>query len=304
MFLSLIFATREEIGYDITVQRVKFGGKICYVYKMGTEQAPQYFRTTKLLFTPRVLCITGRKTRVWEAIEVEGWDDDKLGKVVGDAPVALKDGWLDKGSRTEEEIQQAIFASLEGAKKKRYTWVPEELRQVLGDALQVENYKNYFMEIIGSGKFTTTKSRAPAAVPEPSILGSTAETPPTSSKCTVEGSIQDKDRSGLPSGYEHISSEQLREGLPPRKYQTKQQHRLIYRDVGCPLHDAKDIKTSFIAIRDTCIGACPLTCCVLVTLTYKLKHLSLCILLAGHTATSAPATSLSSSAGTDLLLAS
>ncbi len=270
---------------------------------MGTKRAPRYYRTTKLLFTPRVLCITGRKTRVWEAIEVEGFEEDKLGKVKGH-PVALKDGWLEKDSRTEEEIQEAIFAHLEGVQETDYAWAPEDLQQILKSAFQGGNYKNYFMEIVGSRKFTTTKLRSPAAVPEPSILGSTPKTPPPSSKGTVEGSLQGKDRSGLPSSHGQTSSNAPQEGLPPREYRPKQQHRLIYREVGCSLHDAKDIKTSFLAIRDTFIGAHPLTYCVLVMLTYKLKRLSLCFSLAGPTVTSAPATSLSSSVGTDLLPAS
>ncbi len=258
LFLSLLFATPTEIGYDPTVHRAKYNHEICYVYEMGTEQAPRYYRTTKLLFAPSGLRVTGRKTRVWEAVEVEGRDEDKIGKVKG-KPVALKDGWLEKDSRTEEKIQEAIFARLESVKKKHYGWVPKELRQILKNAFQGENYKGYFMEIVGSRKFATTK----LPVPEPFISSSNPETPP-SSKGTVEGPIQDKDWSELPSGHGQTSSDESQEGLPTREYRPRQQHRLIYRDVGCPLHDAKDITTSFLAIQDTCVGAHVVTDCVLV----------------------------------------
>jgi len=36
-----------------------------------------------------------------------------------------------------------------------------------------------------------------------------------------------------------------------REYKTKEQHRLIYSHVGCPLNAAKDLSTSFMAIHDT-----------------------------------------------------
>lgn len=218
---------------------------------MGTEQAPRYFRTTKLLFTPRVLCITGRKTRVWEAVEVKGYTADKLGEEVG-KPVALKDGWLNKDSRTEGQIQAAIFKRLEGVRDTDYRWAPDDLRTILDDAFRNQKYRDYFMEIVYSRKIAMTKVRSDNAQPKPSILSSPPLIP-AGPESVVENSTQGKDRSGLPGSLRRAISEDLEKTLP-REYRPKEQHRLVYRDVGYSLHDAKDLSTSFLAIKDTCIG--------------------------------------------------
>ncbi len=231
---------------------------------MGTKQAPVWYRTTGLLFTPRGHCITGRKTRVWKAIEVEGCGEGQLDKEKG-RPVALKDGWVDVGSRTEGEIQAEIFASLESVQEARYSWAPKGLQEILSNMLRGQGYKDYFMEVGESRKFMTTKRRSSAVKPKPSIFISLTKTP-MGSKGTLDGSMQDKDQAGPSSGYQPTISERRRpqEDLPPHEYRPKQQHRLIYHDVGLPLHEAKDITTSFHAIKDTCIGVYFLLCCVLV----------------------------------------
>ncbi|KXN88359.1 hypothetical protein AN958_07504 [Leucoagaricus sp. SymC.cos] len=106
--LSFLYATCEELGFDPTVKRGIFDKQICYIYQLGNR----YFRTVKPLFVSKTLCITGRKTRVWEAIEVSGPDGETS---VGEGKkVAVKDVWVDKDRAKEKEIQDAIFARLEG----------------------------------------------------------------------------------------------------------------------------------------------------------------------------------------------
>jgi len=58
--------------FDPTVKRVRFHKELCYVYQVGGR----FFRTIKSLLISRVLCITGRKTRVWEAVEVAGTSEE------------------------------------------------------------------------------------------------------------------------------------------------------------------------------------------------------------------------------------
>ena len=71
-FDLLLDVTKGKIGFDPTVKRVRFHKEICYVYQVGGR----FFRTIKSLFISRVLCITGRKTRVWEAVEVAGTSEE------------------------------------------------------------------------------------------------------------------------------------------------------------------------------------------------------------------------------------
>ena len=98
------------MGYDPTVHRIIFEDRIHYVYDLTHESGESlHFRTTKTIFNPRIACISGRKTRVWRAIQVTGSDglQEKGGK-----EVVLKDVWLDKGSPKEKENQQLIYDKL------------------------------------------------------------------------------------------------------------------------------------------------------------------------------------------------
>lgn len=80
----------------------------------------------------------------------------------------------------------------------------------------------------------------------------------------VENPTQNKGHSGLPSNPRPGIPRKVKKDYPPREYRTKQQHRLIYHEVGHSLHHAKDIETSFLAIKDTCIGVSVSTrcCCI------------------------------------------
>ena len=102
------------MGFDPTVHRIMFKGKIRYVYKMTPKESdemrePLYFRTTATIFNPHITCISGRKTRVWRAIQVTGMDGLEE---TGSKEVVLKDVWLDKGSQTEKENQNLIYGKL------------------------------------------------------------------------------------------------------------------------------------------------------------------------------------------------
>ena len=70
---------------------------------------PLYFQTTATIFNPRIMCISGRKTRVWRAIQVTGMDGLEE---TGSKEVVLKDVWLDKSSQTEKENQNLIYGKL------------------------------------------------------------------------------------------------------------------------------------------------------------------------------------------------
>ncbi|EKM78231.1 hypothetical protein AGABI1DRAFT_30779, partial [Agaricus bisporus var. burnettii JB137-S8] len=119
VFLSLLYATREEIGYDPTIHRVLHDNEIQYVYEVVCEGETRYFRTIATLFTSQSLRITGRKTRVWKAVEVEGYDGNKHRKEKeGGREVALKDCWLDEGSRTEKDNLDGILNALAEVKER------------------------------------------------------------------------------------------------------------------------------------------------------------------------------------------
>ncbi|EKM74124.1 hypothetical protein AGABI1DRAFT_95858, partial [Agaricus bisporus var. burnettii JB137-S8] len=250
-----------EIGYDPTVHRVLHKDKIQYVYEVVSEGETRYFRTKKTLFTSRVLSITGRKTRVWKAVEVEGYENEQYRKEkVRGKEVALKDCWLGEGSRTEKDNLSAIFERLEAVKEKVkddpkiLDWAdPSGNRQLFEDLLDTGNYKGYFMEIECDTKLAITKARLPTAQPVPDFLVP-LEREETSSGNAGPQSTQTT-QSLLEMAHQRRNARQGRlKPSTPREYRAKQHYRLIYKEVGRPLHAATNLGSSLQGLADTLIA--------------------------------------------------
>ena len=117
VFVLFVYATKNKIGFDPIIRHVMFQNSMCYVYQVDGR----FFRTIKPLFCGQVLCITGRMTRVWEAIEVDGTSEEEIGKEKnGGRHYAVKDVWLDKDSHTEGDNLIKIFAALDDVDVDHY----------------------------------------------------------------------------------------------------------------------------------------------------------------------------------------
>jgi hypothetical protein len=262
VFLSFVYATREEMGYDPTIHRTE-GEELQYVYEIPTENGTRYFRTIDSLAHRRVLCITGRKTRVWRAVEVKGFEGDAAReKPNGATEVALKDVWLDDGSTTEKEKLDAIFERLETIKEDAYQWAPPPLQSELKAALKNEGYKDYFMEIL-CDSFSLGKSKEAScqATPTPGILEFSRKAPVGDETKAVEdrnmltGSTQmagcsDTTQNGT-KDLSHLKSPLT---VKTRSYKVKRQYRLVYKEVGESLDRVESLETAFDALLDTYIG--------------------------------------------------
>ena len=116
--ISLRFASEIEMGYDPLIEQSENHGG-CFIYQFPAEKEgtkPRYFRTCKVIVEYRSLCIGGRMTRVWKAVEVDPITKaDKSG-----VAVALKDVRLDHAASTERQIQGAIFKDIEAFAEKRH----------------------------------------------------------------------------------------------------------------------------------------------------------------------------------------
>lgn len=202
VFISFLYSTKEEIGFDPTVKRVIFHKEICYVYQVGGR----FFRTIKPLFLSRVLCITGRKTRVWEAVEVSGTSKEEIGEEMnGGKRFAVKDMWLDKDSSTEKENLDKIFAALDEVDMNKYEWDPSfnttdntYLQQIIGDVLREKEYNRYFMDIVCDQRGKLTREPAQDAVPDPKMFDTNPM--PQMAKQTRSGTQQLSQQSSKYSG--------------------------------------------------------------------------------------------------------
>jgi hypothetical protein len=232
------------------------------VYEIPTENGTRYFKTVDSLAHRRILCITGRKTRVWRAVEVKGFERGAVDeKPNGDTAVALKDVWLDDGSRTEKQNLDAIFERLETINEDAYQWAPPPLQSKLKAALENEGYKDYFMEIVcDSFNLSSSKETSDQAIPAPQILSFNGK-----------GLVNDDDGNGKvmedrnlltgstqTTGYGHMASDKskgashskARLKVKMRSYKVKRQYRLVYKEVGESLDRVKTLETAFSALLD------------------------------------------------------
>ena len=105
------------MGFDSTVRCVMFQNNMCYMYQVDGR----FFWMIKSLFHGRVLCITGRMTQVWEAVEVYETSEEEIGKEKNRGRCyAVKDVWLDKDSHIEEDNLNKIFAALNNVDVDHY----------------------------------------------------------------------------------------------------------------------------------------------------------------------------------------
>ncbi|KAJ3567691.1 hypothetical protein NP233_g6199 [Leucocoprinus birnbaumii] len=286
VFLLFLFATEEEIGIDPTVHRIiDKDKKIHYIYEIipedvadasskmsvanGTkgkktkqdtaqqqQKTKQFFKTIEAIYNPRYICIAGRQTRVWKAIEVNGTTADA--EVIGTMEVALKDIWIDEGSCSEFKIQELINKGLKALKPKDYSWADQGLQDEIRNALS-EFPKNLpLMQIVCGGWGTGTKSRPLQAKIDTKILfpDEALPTPAQSSYSTNPQSTQ-QDRASASTGV-FFDAEWVPAGDHNRKFTVKQQYRLVYSQVSCSLYKAEDLLSSFTAIKDAFIGLVPM----------------------------------------------
>ncbi|PPQ85559.1 hypothetical protein CVT25_006729 [Psilocybe cyanescens] len=106
VFMSFLFATEVELGYNPMVER-RSDGKHIYRILQADKKTFRFYRTVKLISGYRTNNITGRMPRVWL---VESYDP--VTQKVGEKLV-LKDVWLDSNAATERQIQNSIFEDIE-----------------------------------------------------------------------------------------------------------------------------------------------------------------------------------------------
>ena len=234
------------MGFDYTVHRIELEGKIRYVYELPQKEPGEklYFRTMGWIFNSRTACISGRKTRVWRAIQVTGPDGLEL---QGNTEVALKDVWLDKDSQTEKQNQKSIYTELEKIKQEDLKWLDDDYQGRVKEAL-----KNMpFMGILTDYQGTVCRERLPSARPDRTIL-STSRSLVSSSRNVIPSSTQN------PTSYAatdtcHDAPTTLKHRAE-RKYKARRQYRLVYEKVGYALHDVRSIDKAFKAIQDVLTG--------------------------------------------------
>jgi hypothetical protein len=235
-----MFASELEMGYDPSVTLCDDLSNYIYRFNLGTVNE-RAFRTHRCIVEYRPLCITGRNTRVWEAVEV---DSRSPAKEIG-SRVALRDVWLDENALTEREIQSKIFSDIdkfgEGDMNQSpcfQKFIPERKKETI-EIIQTGDYKKYFLTIECDYQGHTSKALAPSAVPTSGLFLARKPETPSPTK-TGSGSLT-----------RLLSSHQA---IPPRKYGCKRQYRLVYNELCQALHDLEDSDDLSKILSDCLIG--------------------------------------------------
>ncbi|KAK7680258.1 hypothetical protein QCA50_016767 [Cerrena zonata] len=97
--VSLAFATKVELGFDPSIERIKVDNEIKYNIRCGGK----WYRVLDTLEDFKAARVLGRATRVWRVREIE--DGSTL---VGDVLV-MKDVWINESARSEKEILDDII---------------------------------------------------------------------------------------------------------------------------------------------------------------------------------------------------
>ncbi|TRM63106.1 hypothetical protein BD626DRAFT_569160 [Schizophyllum amplum] len=235
VFIAFMFASREELGYDETVQLISTDREWHYGYKVGDR----FYRSTRSVFQHHDTRIIGRGTRVWEVVRVKHFDDPTP---LDDRSYALKDVWFDEGARTEREIQEALFRDLDLVAQRIDDSDPdiihvlngfdEETRAVLRTCVvKRELYSKYFLTINHDWTGPTSKPRAAHAVAVPGVFG-VQPSPPVAS---VPGS--DSTRTDPTPMVE-------------RAFVPRYQYRVVFDEVGEALHYVDNISVVLSAVQD------------------------------------------------------
>uniref|UniRef100_A0A8H7YBN7 Fungal-type protein kinase domain-containing protein n=1 Tax=Psilocybe cubensis TaxID=181762 RepID=A0A8H7YBN7_PSICU len=256
VFLSFLFATDEELGYNPDVTLVE-GKKRQYTFKIPSSdgKSAKFYRTVKVLSEYRSNNISGRMARVWLVDQV-----DSEGNKIGPQCI-LKDVWLAVNALTEKEIQTAIFADIEKychPDKPDYNLAsdpPEDSPQAALNAIKMRNaelvksgeYKQYFLEIESDH----------AGKPSKDVLEG----------CTpVTGLFQNADANRIASLNENsirpVGSTGLSKTRQPsiRTYTPRKQYRVIFKEVCQPVGDLPTLGKVLDVIQQTLIPLSLLYC--------------------------------------------
>ncbi|KAH9487296.1 hypothetical protein JR316_0001366 [Psilocybe cubensis] len=256
VFLSFLFATDEELGYDTNVTAVE-GKKRQYIFKIPSSdgKSAKFYRTLKVLSEYPSNNISGRMARVWLVDRVDS-DGNKIGP-----PCVLKDVWLSINALTEKEIQTAIFADIEKychPDKPDYNLAldpPTRSPQAALNAIKMRNaelvesgeYKQYFLDIESDYSGKPSKDVLEGCTPDMGLFHS-----------AHANRIASLNNISIPSVGSTGFSKTRRSSI--RTYTPRKQYRVIFKEVCQAVGDLPTLGKVVNVLKQTVIPLSLLYC--------------------------------------------
>ncbi|KAJ3555680.1 hypothetical protein NM688_g2447 [Phlebia brevispora] len=221
-FLSFLFAEPDQLGWDPTMERI--GNTNNFFITVGEQkEMERRFRTTELLSYAPADALRGRGTRVWKSEEV-----DANGNILDPGPFALKDTWIDSSRTKEGEILETVRGFGSTAKERQmmekgtlsvrchgHVYINGRKDLTLREDKQKDDANHTLFEMKQEKR--TAGSKRVKAYQNRIDKGSPVDTPPPPT-----------------------------ERIP--QYNQKVHYRIVYAEVGTPLHCVKSANAAYKAI--------------------------------------------------------
>ena len=226
IFLSIAFATKEELGWDPTiVPFARDNGERAYRIAVDNED----YETDRVLSDTSADALVSQATRVWRVKHVAS----------GESHV-LKDVWIEDDRYMEHEIREAILQDIED---KYGTDVREEaashlLTPIAHGLVRVHGELDHTTTTMMRGYTPSMQRRLKVRV-----------------KIATAQEELDQTRASKPL-------RQLRAPFPHclhrRKVYRRIHYRIVFKEVAEDLYDVRSLSDTFLVLRDGTKGASPL----------------------------------------------
>ncbi|GJE94442.1 hypothetical protein PsYK624_106120 [Phanerochaete sordida] len=238
-FLSLMYASEAQLGWDTTMVPVAVDGYLQYDITVNESLYPgtgesRVYRTSELLSDGSTFSVRGRATRVWRARLLE------YGQPVGE-DVAIRDSWVDADKPREATVINNILAD-----------VPPDTPG--GEDHDTEHSRNdlreYLLTVLVSGDVVVD-----------GLLDRTQPVPYTPASFNIRQkdtseraqSRRTKDKAALQEELKnHHEEVDDMMPIPPHyseQYHVKAHHRIVYKEVCVPLHEVKTLDNALWTIH-------------------------------------------------------
>lgn len=278
IFMSFIFATPTQLGYDPNVKRIyPQDGQEYLIFKLSdesiTQEDPQtlattknyYFKTIKTLWECFSLCITGRTTRVWLVHQVASFENHNR---LDNAPdKVLKDCWLDAKAMTEREIQRQIFKDIVDfsndikragspsrvkfdavtAPLDTTTFINNPFGSILKEVFENTNFKKYFLTIYCEAIGATSKGKSPSGYPWPELFTEKV----SKQKPAGNTSANDTRGGGQNQSPNKSSPEKV---FKDRDFVPRRQCRVVFDEVCTAIQELSSFEYTMSALKDGLVG--------------------------------------------------
>ncbi|KAF8585411.1 hypothetical protein K439DRAFT_1343467, partial [Ramaria rubella] len=225
-FIACAYATEAELGWDPTVERIYVDGTPQYKFTVhdieGANHVETVFRTTRVLADFSADALRGRGTRVFEAFQLDGDSPDRT-------PVVIKDSWVDVDRAKEGDIRSEFESEAEAEDK--------------------EKIQQYFMTILNHGE-VVINGQADRTL---DVMLRGQEVPEGSEFKLNRRDVTTVSRPSSIGAHPSVPS-LARAPHESVRYQHKVHYRIVFKEVGMPIHSVTDQLDIFQALEDATSG--------------------------------------------------